>query len=278
MSPGAFFLLLGAATVGVVHSILPDHWAPLAVVARTQRWSLGRVTRVSVLAAGGHVLTSLVLAGIIALVGLQLQSQIERQQAHIVGGLLLVTGVAFLTWGLMGRGHPHERRWHNHQGHDHPDERLAHEQQPHQHEHAGAAGVVATAGPHVHEHVHGASRHSHRHNHQAFIRHRANLIAERAARRSLVGTLAAIIVPFGVAASPDLTFLPLAAAASAYGASVVVAVLVVFAAFTMATFVGLTVFVTAAGYHLKGEWLEENSNTITSGVLIVVGLVVFLGF
>src|SRR5947209_7926700 len=32
-------LLIAAGTVGFLHSILPDHWVPLAVVARTQRWT-----------------------------------------------------------------------------------------------------------------------------------------------------------------------------------------------------------------------------------------------
>ena len=86
-----------------------------------------------------------------------------------------------------------------------------------------------------------------------------------------------MVVPFGVAASPDLTFLPVAAAATAYGSDLVAAVLVAFAAFTMATFVGLTVVATAAGYHVKGEWLEENANTITSLVLIVIGVIAFIG-
>ncbi len=93
----------------------------------------------------------------------------------------------------------------------------------------------------------------------------------------MTGTIAAIVVPFGVAASPDLTFLPIAAAASAYGSDFVAAVLAAFAVFTVATFVGLTVIATSAGYHLKGEWLEENANTITSVVLIVIGAVAFFG-
>jgi len=64
-------LLVGAATtVAVLHSILPDHWVPLAVIARAQRWGLVRVARVSALASIGHVLASVALAGVIAVVGL----------------------------------------------------------------------------------------------------------------------------------------------------------------------------------------------------------------
>ena len=65
MYSSSLLLVLGAAVVvAVLHSILPDHWVPLAIVARTQRWSLWRVGRVTLLASLGHVVTSLVLGGI----------------------------------------------------------------------------------------------------------------------------------------------------------------------------------------------------------------------
>ena len=110
-------LIVAAASVAVLHSILPDHWVPLAVVARTQRWSLLRVARVSTLASAGHVLTSVVLGGVIALVGLQFQREIDVQQGHIVGGVLVLTGLGFLVWGLTGHGHGHDHE-HSH-GHLH---------------------------------------------------------------------------------------------------------------------------------------------------------------
>lgn len=287
MHATVLLLLIGAATVGVVHSILPDHWAPIAIVARTQRWTLVRTARVSGLAAGGHVVTSLVLGGAVAIVGLQFQNQIENQQGRIVGAVLLLTGVGFLVWGLTGHGHAHEHRWHDerdsqHDEHEHNHEphddspKHSHEQELHQHEHVAGATAVREDS-HVHEHLHSGRRHSHRHSHHAFIRARAHQIATKSAERTLAGSLAAIIVPFGVAASPDLTFLPVAAAAGAYGYNMVVAVLGVFAVCTLVAFVGLTVIATAAGYHLKGEWLEDNANTITSVVLIAIGVVAFIG-
>jgi nickel/cobalt transporter (NicO) family protein len=268
-------LIAGAAAVGVIHSVLPDHWVPLAVVARTERWSLLRVGRVSLLAAGGHVLTSVVIGGVVALVGLQFQKQIETQQGHIVGGVLVLTGLGFLVWGLTGHGHAHDHGVESE--HVLPSEHrsTSSEGETHDHQHSGS---VAPAAVHTHEHTHSGKRHTHRHSHEAFVQARAELIATRSSQGTLVGHLAAIAVPFGVAASPDLSFLPLGLAASAYGAPAVTAVLAAFAAFTVATFVGLTVVATAVGYQMRGEWLEKHANSITSLVLVGIGVVALFGF
>src|SRR5215472_14784491 len=105
-STSLLLLLVAAGVVAILHSIMPDHWVPLAVIARTQRWSMLHVMRVTLLASLGHVITSLILGGIIAWIGLQFQHEIETQQGHIVGAVLVLTGVIFLTWGLVGHG-PH---------------------------------------------------------------------------------------------------------------------------------------------------------------------------
>ncbi len=245
MHAPSLLLLLGAAgAVAILHSILPDHWVPLAVVARTQRWSLLRVTRISALASLGHVITSLVLAGIIALIGLQFQHELETQQGHIVGGILVLTGLGFLIWGLLGRGHSHSHGEHTHQ----------HGDPPH---------------THSHEEEHD---HAHSHNHEP-----AQKTGETA-KQPMAGRLAAIVVSFGVAASPDLTILPVALAATALGGTAVVSVLGVFTVLTLATFIGLTLVATIVGYQIKGEWLEKIANTMTSLVLIAIGTVAFIGF
>jgi hypothetical protein len=96
--------------------------------------------------------------------------------------------------------------------------------------------------------------------------------------QTLLKRLTAVAVPFGVAASPDLTILPVALAASALGRMEVVGVLSVFTVVTIFTFVGLTVLATLAGYQIKGVWIEKHATTITSVVLIGVGIVAFVGF
>ena len=239
------------------------------------------------------MLTSIALGGVIAAIGLQFQRQVETQQGHIVGGVLVVTGLGFLIWGLTGHGHPHEHGSDDEESeheldHDHaypskPPEQdhdaasgRERDDQVHQHVHQPAVALAAT-GDHVHVHEHGGVRHSHRHHHEVFIRKRAAAIAEHSSQGNLLGHLSAIAVPFGVAASPDLSFLPIVIAASAYGVATVGAVLAVFGTVTLVTFVGLTLIATAVGYQMRGEWLEKNANTITSLVLIAIGVVAFAG-
>ena len=291
--PAVGLLLLGAASVGVVHSILPDHWVPLAVVARTQTWTTARLAKTAILAASGHVLTSIALGGVIAVIGLQFQHQIETQQGHIVGGVLVLTGLGFLIWGLTGHGHAHEHgSGEDESDHDHDDDHASRRDsqveallQPSRqviddqvHKHMHQPGIApAASGAHFHEHEHAGVRHSHRHHHEVFIQKQAELIAERSSRPTMLGRLSAVAIPFGVAASPDLSFLPLALAAAAYGAGAVGSVLGVFAVVTMITFVGLTLVAAAVGYQMHGEWLEKNANTITSLVLIVIGIVAYVG-
>jgi hypothetical protein len=233
-------LVLAAGTVAILHAILPDHWVPLAVVARTERWKMVRVARISALASAGHVLTSVGLAGIIAVVGLQFQRQIDTQQGHLVGAVLVLTGIGFLAWQLTGHRHHH-------------------------------------VGEHTHTHdlTHDAGHGAHSSTDRA---HNESEVGATIALRPVARRLGAIAVPFGVAASPDLTILPVALAASVVGGVVVAGVLVVFAAVTMATFIGLTMLATLAGYQIKGEWLERNATTITALVLVAIGIVAYIGF
>jgi hypothetical protein len=226
-------LLAAAAGVGFGHAILPDHWVPLAVIGRTRRYPLARVARLSGLAGVAHVLVSLVLGGIVVVIGLQFRSVVEHAQDTIVGSLLIATGVGFIALQLSGRGrsHAHDDDGPNHHRDDGPDPNDHRDDGPdtNPRDDPGRAG------------------------------------------------LAAIMVPFGAAASPDLTILPVFLAAATAGAATAVGSLVVFAAVTIATIVGLTLLATFGGYQVRSEWLERWGNAITAAALVAIGVLVLTG-
>ncbi|HEY1776816.1 MAG TPA: hypothetical protein VGG41_11710 [Solirubrobacteraceae bacterium] len=212
-------LFAAAAGVGFGHAILPDHWAPLAVLGRARRYPLAKVARLSGLAAVAHVLLSIVLGGVLIAIGLQFRASIQSAQDAIVGAVLIATGVGFGAFELLGRGHSHDHHG-EHAGHDHRHD--AHEQ------------------------------------------------------RGLRG-LAAIMVPFGAAASPDLTILPVFLAATTVGAATAIGSVLVFAAATIATIICLTLAATRGGYQISGQWLDHWGNAITFVVLVLIGVLVLTG-
>ncbi|HEX8976477.1 MAG TPA: hypothetical protein VF781_08195, partial [Solirubrobacteraceae bacterium] len=120
---------------------------------------------------------------------------------------------------------------------------------------------------HGHEHGHGHD-HDHDHDHAPAPRHETH--------RGVRG-LAAVMVPFGAAASPDLTILPVFLAATTAGAATAIGSLMVFAAVTITTILVLTLVATAGGYQLSGRWLERWGNAITAGVLLIIGTLVLTG-
>jgi hypothetical protein len=221
--------LIGAAAgVGFGHAIMPDHWVPLAIVGRTRGYPFSRVARLSGLAGLAHVLVSLLLGGVIIVIGLQFRSIVEHAQNTIVGVVLIATGIAFLALELRGHGHGHN---HDHEGH--------------RHAHGGQGD------------------------------HRE--IDDDGGSEPRLRGLAGIMVPFGAAASPDLTILPVFLAATAAGVGTAVGSLIAFAVVTIATIVGLTLLATFGGYRVGGGWLERSGNAIVATTLIIIGTLVLTG-
>ena len=86
----------------------------------------------------------------------------------------------------------------------------------------------------------------------------------------------AVVLPFGAAASPDLTILPVFLAASALGVVAAVGAVVVFALATLATIVGLTALAAGSVARLRSALLDRYAGPITALVLLVIGLCVAL--
>jgi len=119
-----------------------------------------------------------------------------------------------------------------------------------------------TGRGHHHSHDHDHHHHDHHHHGPEHGHHHG---------------LAAVMVPFGAAASPDLTILPVFLAATTAGVATAVGSVVIFAAVTIGTIMGLTLAAARGGYQLKGDWLERWGNVFTAGVLAAIGVLVLVG-
>jgi hypothetical protein len=111
---GPELLLIGAvAAVGVLHTIVPDHWVPITLIARQRGWSKAETARASLQAGIGHVLSTLLIASVVWLAGVAVATRF----GHVVDTAASIALVAFGSWiaisawrelrGGAGHGHTH---------------------------------------------------------------------------------------------------------------------------------------------------------------------------
>jgi len=114
-------LLIGAvAAVGVLHTIVPDHWVPITLVARQQGWTKAETARASLKAGTGHVLSTLAIALVVWGAGVAFAERFGHwvdTAASIAlvgfGGWIAISSLLAMRSG--GHGHSHS---HGH-GHSH---------------------------------------------------------------------------------------------------------------------------------------------------------------
>src|SRR5260221_4743555 len=114
MNYGPEMLLVAAvATVGVLHTIVPDHWVPITLIARQRGWSKSETTRAALQAGTGHVLSNLLIALVVWLAGVAFAERF----GHIVDTVSSLALMAF--GGCFAVSAWRDLRMHGGQGHSH---------------------------------------------------------------------------------------------------------------------------------------------------------------
>ena len=122
MPEGSGLLLVGAvAAVGVLHTIVPDHWVPITLIARQRGWSKAQTARVALKAGTGHVVSTLAIAVVIWIGAVAVATRIGHWVDTIASLALIGFGawIAISAWrdlhGSGGHGHSHDHGY----GHSH---------------------------------------------------------------------------------------------------------------------------------------------------------------
>lgn len=113
-------LTISAASLAVLHTLIPDHELPLAMIGRAQNWTIKKMAGITVIAGLIHISVSMAI-GVIAIVVSTVLAQQVAVTAHRISGILLI-GFG-LVYSLLGwrrkHGHVH---LHDHKNSNHHSE------------------------------------------------------------------------------------------------------------------------------------------------------------
>lgn len=239
--PETLALCVTAITVGAIHTLLgPDHYVPFVAMARAGDWSLGKTLRVTAACGLAHVAGSVT----IGLVGLALGLAVMRLEAFeafrgdVAAWLMIGFGLAYAVWGLV---------------------RAARSHAPHDHVHVHADGTV-----HAHTHTHDTP-HLHVHASQA----------SRAPSGPVWSPwLLFLVFAFGPC-EPLIPLLMYPVAKASWSA--VAAVVLAFAAATIATMSMAVVVLRSGASLLPARGLERYSHALAGAAILMCGTLISLG-
>jgi hypothetical protein len=111
----AVLLVLTVAVVGVLHTAVPDHWAPITLIARQRGWSRGETARAALMAGAGHVVTTLIIALVVWFAGVEFATRFGNLVDTVASIALVLFGgwIAIGAWRDLHRGSGHS---HSHGG------------------------------------------------------------------------------------------------------------------------------------------------------------------
>lgn len=98
-------ILLGAAAIGAVHAVIPNHWLPLVALARAEGWSKKQALLTTLLVASFHVLGTVLVGVAVSYAGMSVFSATEPQAHRISQYILVLVGLLFVFNGLRHSRH-----------------------------------------------------------------------------------------------------------------------------------------------------------------------------
>ena len=243
----AVLLIVATVAVGVLHTMVPDHWAPIALLSRQHGWTKAHTARTAAIAGLGHTVSTLIIAVIVWTAGTMLAARFGSAMSIASSAALIAFGawIAISSWHEIAHGHDHE---HEHFEHAHLHRHEGGVEHRHWHAHHEANwhavdGNVALAPVHEHEHK----------------------TSSRTALLLILGS------------SPMIEGLPAFFAAGRYGAGLLAIMAVLFAASTILTYVVLSVASASGMQRLNLGRFEEYGEVISGAFIALLG-VLFLAW
>ena len=118
----AILLVVAVVAVGVLHTVVPDHWVPITLIARQRGWSRGETARAALTAGTGHVVTTLLIALVVWFAGAAFAMRFGNVVDTVASIALVLFGgwIAVGAWRELSSGSPHNHGGlFGHQDHGH---------------------------------------------------------------------------------------------------------------------------------------------------------------
>jgi len=101
------YIIMGSLALSVIHATIPNHWLPLVVIGRTERWSQRTTLSVTAIAGVAHTASTIIIGLLVGWLGYELSSRKAFFVGFVAPLILMTLGVIYLIMDLRGHHHHH---------------------------------------------------------------------------------------------------------------------------------------------------------------------------
>ncbi len=89
-------LLIGSTLLSIFHALIPSHWLPVLAISRQEKWTNRHTLWVTFIIGLAHVLSTVLVGGILALLGGMLATEGHIFTHLLAPALLILLGIFYL--------------------------------------------------------------------------------------------------------------------------------------------------------------------------------------
>ena len=100
-------LAIGSFLLSLIHALIPNHWIPMVLIGKAEKWSNQKLLFVTALAGLAHSGSTILLGVLIGMLGLELASEYQIISAAIAPLLLVFMGLVYFGMDYRQKQHSH---------------------------------------------------------------------------------------------------------------------------------------------------------------------------
>lgn len=100
-------LALFSLILSLFHVLVPHHWLPLALLAKSEKWTRQQTFQLSVIVSLSHVMSTIILGIVIGVIGMEAANKMSEFTEWFAPLLLILFGVIYVS---LGQHHHHDEK------------------------------------------------------------------------------------------------------------------------------------------------------------------------
>ena len=100
-------LLAGSILLSIIHAAIPNHWIPVVMIGRSEKWSKKELIGVTAITSFSHTLSTILLGIVIGIIGYRLSNTYHLITDVVAPLVLVLMGLIYFSISLKHNDHEH---------------------------------------------------------------------------------------------------------------------------------------------------------------------------